>query len=1240
MNPNNNVKRLLGPISVVFSLASIAISNSKYTCGASPPGGILPPPPPPPPQHHATQQPLSIFDKISKSDEDDNNIIIPKPSNVESSSLLENVWGDEEGDLPSPETEINDKDDDILLKPTAADNTSNNDDVSINNSIWDINNDSGEEVSSHSLKSHGNAHENRNESNQQQYQSWGQNSDEQQQSQYSGQQYYDQQQQWQQPQHQSWGQSYQQQQSNQYYQQQQPYQQKSYQSQYPASQKQQQLMTTYQNQQQLQQNSPGGGQLALYNPQQRNQQHPKKTSLFSLAVKKLQTGIDSVSDTVLDVKNVDKITSSVSSLTSMIGSTIGGTVSAGKSMQTVQRRPMQANNRRGTPPPSQRRQNQGQYHPQQRMQQPNNMRQYQPQKQSRPVVKKKEEVYAPPMSELYSLGTLHESSEQDDGIVSDDDDDARHHMDATTDDEEDETIMPFSDMMNQPMSKQSSNQPRSFPNNDGLSSQPRIHSIPPQPQRTTVSSQWPRSNVSGSGNGGSGRSMNVATTSNPRRKTTYHDDDDEDYYSSSSIGHKVKSALGSCIPRVPNLFKRSSISSYDDGSWSDDELNDNKKSSSTNIARSSTRGGGGGGGKSSIVPHPVQSLLEKRETLLSTASLRKCTSIGRTQAILTAGQLALVVCILHEVVPLFFRSISSSSVVNNDNTETTTTSLGGGMRGVIVTTLLSTFDGWAPYALTVVFLLSISNKVWIQPVLKGVYDDAAFENISDVAYTQLYLRLVSSLPMSKSLSSEMMMNKLTRAQAVHIASLARLRSFVTIVVCYVLLSTVAVLRPASVAVFTSLVDMIRLDAWRVSPLDWHNIFQGTKSIGISLAKSLHTLFGTELDVIRQQPIRVAIVVSLLTALISVTYLPSLEKKRRRSGKGERENGDEEENNDSITSLWSNIGASSASRLGILSSPRGVEGALSQFMKLRPDAAAAAGLSLPGKMSGSRKKRYRRHGLYMTSSFQSLLKKMLYSGASSIVLLVPLVIYVYLFASIKTEDGSITLSAKVIPENGWVSLFELAALLVFTQLQTGTAVNDAIQANTIQLGHAVSAFFEKLTDTVNEVQKLAREASSGSDFQAMLTANPVKGIGVSDFWASYSSRRAWAVKGSNIQCRNGEVVLVVGDDGAGKSRLLTAIAEHIFNPPKQARTTTYVRGSISIAGVDLAKWDRKQLQQRVGVLLNDVRTECDYASLMSGCTLEEVLEPVPIDGGHIGPKERNACTVAMKVRSFCISSVLS
>jgi len=1169
---NTSMKRMYKKrswCSICYTVASMSvllfISNNQFLHVAA----SLPPPPPPPPPSQQNVKP-SIFDKITaEKDGRDNNILISKPPLVDddSSSCTEKLLGSEnEDDAPSSKTTVvnritddDDKDDEVVLKPitgTKADS----------DSMWSSSSVDRDNTSSQNQQPNQQSWES---ITQQQTSSYDQQSG----------QYHNQQQQWQQqspPSQQSWGQDHHSQynghQPNQYNQQ--PYQ------------------TQYQNTQSYQQQQRTG-QVALY--QQRPQQRSSVSSLFSLAVNKLQTSVETISDTVdtisdriVDPNKLNNVVSSVSSLTSKIGSTIGSTVKSGNSGSAgsrggMQGRPPMNNGRAG--PTGQRQQHhpiqrqQGQQYPQQ-MPPPNNQRQQQQQMPRRAV--KRKEVYAPPMSELYSL----DQNEEDESDDENNNVEQHHDIDTSDDEEDDEVEMPFANMMNQQQG-QSNVYPKPLQTRPSIVETQARTSIPPQ--------QRPRN-------------ANTPNTVNRKRYPTY-DDDDDDYYS-TSIGSKFKGALGALIPPVPKLFKRSSMSNFDDGSWSDDESKERIRTKTALL----TRGSSSIGIKSSVIPQPVQSLLEKRETLLSTTSIRKCKSIGRSQAMLDATRLALIICALREIIPIFFKAMSTSP-------STAETTFGDGIRLAVLSTILSSLDGWTPYALVAVFLLSVSNKVWIQPTLKTVYDDAASENLADAAYSRLYLRLISAVPLSKSFSPEVM-TKMTKAHALHVVSLARLRSFVTMVVCYVLISTVSVLRPASIAVINAIIEVIQLSSWRVSPLDWHVILEGVKNVGIDLASSLSALFGTELDIIRQQPQRVAIVVSLLTALMFVRYLPSIENGKVR--KINEENEDEDEENDTITSLWSNIGTSSATRLGILSSPRGVEGALSQFANLRPDSAAAAGLLT------SRRKKRSVSELNMRSSFQSLLKKLLYSASSLVILSVPLSIYVYLYVSSTQVEDDSTLSVKSIPEQGWVSLLEMAVLLVFTQLQVGTAVNDAIQANSIRLGKSVSLFFGKLLDVVNEVQKLAVEASAGADFQAMMTARSDKGIKVTDLWASHSTRRAWATKGANLQCRNGEVVLIIGADGSGKTRLLTTIAEHIFAPPKEARTTTYVRGEISVAGVPLSKWDRNQLQKRVGVFLNDIRTECDYASLYSGCTLDEIIEPVPPSGHIVGPKERNAVTLAMKI----------
>jgi len=634
---------------------------------------------------------------------------------------------------------------------------------------------------------------------------------------------------------------------------------------------------------------------------------------------------------------------------------------------------------------------------------------------------------------------------------------------------------------------------------------------------------------------------------------------------------------------------------------------------------------------SANIPRPVSTLLEKRDSLLSPSSTRKCKSIGRSQATLDALQLTFVLFAARDIVPLLLSEVSSVDTAQTVHKK---------VRTVILSTIFSAFEGWAPYAIASAFLVSMSNSAWIQPTLNAAANEAASESASDAAYSQLYLRLIASLPMQT--FSSHALRKATKDQVFYLSSLARLRFFVAIAVTVVILSTVAVLRPAGSAIVSAAVQLWgpSLEALKNSPIDWALLWDIVKKAGLDLANNLHKLFQTELGLIHQEPLRVAVVVSLIGTMLAVSHLPTLEKTRKAAPGANGVDAEDNEEEDSVRSLWSNIGSSSSSRLGILSSPLGVEGALRQFTKLRPDQASAAGIVCPSRHSEllkQKRMRSRESSVSMVAC-QSLLRNAMYFLSTSVLLSIPLVIYFCVFALVQGNEGS-TLSWKSVSDDGWVSLLSLASLLFFTHLNAGNAAHHAIIAADSRLKRSVTAFFAKLAETAGEIQKLSSESSAGADFQAMMTASPTQGLVVTDFWAAHSSRKAWAVKGANVQVKNGEVVLAIGDDGAGKSRLLTGIAEYIFTPPKSARTTTYARGNLNIAGVDISKWDRKVLQKRIGVFLNDIRAVPDYASLMSGCTLEEIIEPIPVVGGGIGPKERNAMAIAMKITGLG-SKVLS
>lgn len=128
-------------------------------------------------------------------------------------------------------------------------------------------------------------------------------------------------------------------------------------------------------------------------------------------------------------------------------------------------------------------------------------------------------------------------------------------------------------------------------------------------------------------------------------------------------------------------------------------------------------------------------------------------------------------------------------------------------------------------------------------------------------------------------------------------------------------------------------------------------------------------------------------------------------------------------------------------------------------------------------------------------------------------------------------------------------------------------------------------------------------------------------------------RAWACRGANLTCQSGEVVLILGDDSSGKSRLLTAISEAIITPPKSSRTTILARGKVSIGGLDTTKWDKSRIKRKVGILLNDARTLGDVSQFYSGSTLAEILQPVcpdipqPLRGSTFNSAVALACKMS-------------
>ena len=92
----------------------------------------------------------------------------------------------------------------------------------------------------------------------------------------------------------------------------------------------------------------------------------------------------------------------------------------------------------------------------------------------------------------------------------------------------------------------------------------------------------------------------------------------------------------------------------------------------------------------------------------------------------------------------------------------------------------------------------------------------------------------------------------------------------------------------------------------------------------------------------------------------------------------------------------------------------------------------------------------------------------------------------------------------------------------------------------------------------------------------LPAGPIRSIQFDDVEFTYPGGDGPAVSGLNLEIRSGELLALVGDNGAGKSTVVRLLL----------RFYDADRGSVRIGGVDLRNVDPEALRRRVGVLFQD------------------------------------------------------
>jgi energy-coupling factor transporter ATP-binding protein EcfA2 len=410
---------------------------------------------------------------------------------------------------------------------------------------------------------------------------------------------------------------------------------------------------------------------------------------------------------------------------------------------------------------------------------------------------------------------------------------------------------------------------------------------------------------------------------------------------------------------------------------------------------------------------------------------------------------------------------------------------------------------------------------------------------------------------------------------------------------------VSFIKPLCVCFARALIQIVSLEDLRCWPLPVVKLIGGITAIVGAAGRDLTSLLERQLKGAGHHPLQVAFKVCILAALLAVAYLPSLEKRRKILPSD-----DEEEDSDEaalkMAEQISSLGSSSASRLSFQSKRGWAESAIERWRLLQDESSVVDA----------------------DSSIGSLVRRLGYYIASWVILAAPLLIFGF-FLRTPMTGWSAT------PMSPWQASLEVSVLLLFTNGLVWQAMTKVVESR--DLDPDIPGFLESLAQASTEMT-----SQNASARPLMGSVTPAAGLMVKDFWSAHVYRRGWAVRGAHLSCRSGEVVVVLGDDGSGKSRLLTALAESLVSPPKQSLTVTKVRGSVAVGGIDVAQWERKELRKRVGVCLTDVNTLSLRAGLWSGMSLEEILEPGDgllkvADPTHTsGPIEKSCVVLALKI----------
>ena len=576
----------------------------------------------------------------------------------------------------------------------------------------------------------------------------------------------------------------------------------------------------------------------------------------------------------------------------------------------------------------------------------------------------------------------------------------------------------------------------------------------------------------------------------------------------------------------------------------------------------------------------------KSLSLLTRQDIGTCRSIGRTLAVFDVVNLLSVLVIARQV------SVQGLDFPQRLDELVTYT---------LPTLLRGSLQSWAPFAVAAAVLATKSSdlvrSLRLEPQLRNLE-----RSIRDEAqYASLFLRVVSSSPLPK--ETPTLVASVARKQVMNKVESSRLRLLIGSLVSSLVLMTVSVVEPIFVAVMQFIAQLVNMQQWYHLPMSWSSILVDANRAVSTLSGTVNEVIRNELRDVLDHPVKVFYQATVFFALIAASWFPRIEALRTVEQTRNTDDDDEAaEVHARYTEHVSDLGSSSASRLDLLANGRAVESVLERWKAM-----------LPARQE-------RKTGLSSTA----LLRVLFYNIVSGAILALPLTAFRY--------TGSATFASSSMPQLRWDSFLDVSVVLLFSHFVLGRALTACVLSKEAEC--AISGFVSSLAGVAEGRRKLMQEQPLNLQLQASIS--PMSGVLVKDLWAAHTTRRAWAVRGANLSCRNGEILLLLGDAGSGKSRLLTTLAESVTAPPPRAQTVSKVRGSITFGSLEVNKWDKNQLSRRLGLFLSDVRTVADVSKVLSGLTIEEILEPSSgtrsfVDPAHHpGSHERMAMMIALKL----------